>query len=133
MTAPYESVTMGFIVRVQPEYLPGQSEPDERRWIWAYHIEIVNASAATAQLIARAWTITDANGHVETVAGPGVVGEQPTLKPGEAYAYTSGCPLPTPSGAMVGLYVMADEAGDRFEIAIPAFSLDVPDARRTVN
>ncbi len=131
--APYEAQTRGFLVRVRPQYLPDQSEPGERRWVWAYHIEIVNASSGTAQLVARAWTITDAAGHVETVAGPGVVGDQPTLKPGEAYAYTSGCPLPTSSGAMVGLYVMVGDDGERFEIAIPAFSLDVPDVRRTVN
>jgi ApaG protein len=133
MSDAYEAETAGFIVRVRPEYLADQSDPGARRWLWAYHIEIVNASAATAQLLARAWTITDANGHVETVAGPGVVGDQPTLKPGEVYAYASGCPLTTPSGSMVGHYVMQGEAGGRFEIAIPAFSLDVPGARRTVN
>ncbi len=131
--AAYEAETRGFIVRVRPEYLADESDASERRWLWAYHIEIVNASAQTAQLVARAWTITDANGHVETVAGPGVVGDQPRLKPGEAYAYTSGCPLATSSGSMVGLYVMVDEAGERFEIAIPAFSLDQPDQRRTLN
>jgi ApaG protein len=130
---PYQAETAGFIVRVRPEYLPEQSEPDDRRWAWAYHIEIVNASSATAQLIARAWTITDANGKVETVAGPGVVGETPTLQPGDAFAYTSGCALPTASGAMVGLYVMVGATGERFEIAIPAFSLDVPGVRRVMN
>ncbi len=131
--AAYETETRGFLVRVRPEYLPDQSDPDERRWVWAYHIEIVNASAAPAQLVARAWTITDAQGRVETVAGPGVVGQQPTLQPGDAYSYSSGCPLPTPSGSMVGLYVMVDDQGERFEIAIPAFSLDLPQARRTLN
>jgi len=130
---PYEAETDGFIVRVRPQYLPERSDPQERRWVWAYHIEIVNASLETAQLMARAWTITDAAGHVETVAGPGVVGEQPVLKPGDAYTYSSGCPLGTPSGAMVGLYVMQGEARGRFEIAIPAFSLDVPGLRRVMN
>lgn len=131
--AAYQAETAGFVVRVRPEYLPDQSDPDERRWVWAYHVEIVNASAVPAQLVARAWTITDAQGRVETVAGPGVVGQQPTLQPGDAYSYSSGCPLPTPSGSMVGLYVMVDDHGERFEIAIPAFSLDVPEARRTLN
>ena len=133
MNTAYEAETRGFLVRVRPEYLPDQSEPQERRWVWAYHIEIVNASTAPAQLVARAWTITDAQGRVETVAGPGVIGQQPTLRPGEAYSYSSGCPLPTSSGSMVGLYVMVDDVGERFEIAIPAFSLDLPDVRRTVN
>ena len=130
---PYEAETDGFVVRVRPQYLPEQSDPGERRWVWAYHIEIVNASSETAQLIARAWTITDATGHVETVAGPGVIGQQPVLRPGDAYSYSSGCPLATPSGAMVGLYVMEGEARGRFDIAIPAFSLDLPGLRRVVN
>ena len=130
---PYEAETNGFIVRVHPQYLSDQSEPDEHRWVWAYHIEIVNASTATAQLLARAWTITNAKGHVEQVAGPGVVGQQPILKPGEAYSYTSGCPLATPSGSMVGHYTMQGESGARFDIAIPHFSLDLPGARRVVN
>jgi ApaG protein len=130
---PYEAETDGFIVRVRPQYLPEQSDPEERRWVWAYHVEIVNASPETARLVARAWTITDATGHVETVAGPGVVGQQPVLRPGDAYAYSSGCPLTTPSGAMVGLYVMEGAARGRFDIAIPAFSLDLPGLRRVVN
>ncbi len=129
----YEAETRGFIVRVRPEYLPERSAPQERRWVWAYHVEIVNASAETAQLLARAWTITDATGQVETVAGPGVVGEQPVLKPGESFSYSSGCPLSTSSGSMVGLYVMFGEDTGRFDIAIPAFSLDLPDAVRVVN
>ena len=131
--APYQTETEGFIVRVRPEYLPDQSEPDERRWVWAYHIEIVNASSRAAQLISRAWVITDAHGKVETVEGPGVVGEQPVLKPGDAFAYSSGCPLKTPSGTMVGAYIMQAEGGVRFTIDIPAFSLDSPDHRRVLN
>ena len=131
--APYEAETEGFIVRVRPRYLPEQSEPHQHRWVWAYAIEIVNASTRTAQLVSRKWIITDALGQVETVEGPGVIGEQPTLNPGDAYAYGSGCPLTTPSGSMVGTYNMVDDTGARFDIAIPAFSLDLPDARRTVN
>lgn len=130
---PYEAETRGIIVRVRPQYLPEQSEPAARRWVWAYAIEIVNASAETVQLISRHWTITDALGHVEEVRGPGVVGEQPTLRPGEAFSYASGCPLPTPSGSMVGTYRMVGDDGERFDIAIPAFSLDLPGERRVVN
>jgi ApaG protein len=129
----YEAETWGFIVRVRPRYLAEQSEPDEGRWVWAYHIEIVNASTRTAQLLSRAWSITDARGRLETVVGPGVVGQTPVLQPGESYTYTSGCPLPTPSGSMLGQYTMVDEAGDRFEIDIPAFSLDIPGVRRSLN
>ncbi len=131
--APYQAETEGFIVRVRPQYLPEQSEPEAHRWVWAYSIEIVNASTRTAQLVSRKWIITDALGQVETVEGPGVVGEQPTLNPGDAYAYGSGCPLATPTGSMVGTYNMVDDTGARFDIAIPAFSLDLPGARRTVN
>ena len=131
--APYHAETEGFIVRVRPQYLPDQSDPDERRWVWAYHIEIVNASVRTAQLISRAWVITDGNGKIETVEGPGVVGEQPMLKPGDAFTYSSGCPLKTPSGTMAGAYIMQAEDGGRFAIDIPGFSLDTPMERRTVN
>ena len=131
--APYEAETRGVIVRVQPRYLPEQSDPDARRWVWSYAIEIVNASAETVQLISRHWIITDAWGRVEEVQGPGVVGEQPTLKPGDAYAYGSGCPLSTSSGSMVGTYQMVTDLGQTFDIAIPHFSLDMPSARRVVN
>ena len=85
------------------------------------------------QLVARRWTITDAMGRVEEVRGQGVVGEQPVIEPGDSYAYASGCPLTTPSGSMVGAYFMQDAEGRMFEAAIPAFSLDVPDARRVLN
>jgi len=132
-TLAYQAETRGFIVRVRPEYLPERSAPQERRWVWAYHIEIVNASSETAQLISRRWEITDALGQIETVEGPGVVGEQPLLTPGEAYTYSSGCPLSTPSGSMVGRYQMQGAGGDTFEIDIPAFSLDLPNERRVVN
>jgi ApaG protein len=130
---PYEAETRGVIVRVKPQYLPEQSDPDARRWVWAYHIEVVNASAETVQLISRHWIITDATGRVEEVQGPGVVGEQPTLRPGAAFAYASGCPLPTPSGSMVGRYMMITDAGERFDVAVPAFSLDLPAAGRVLN
>lgn len=132
-TEPYQAETDGVLVRVRPSYLAGQSDPVEGRWVWAYQVEIVNLTPSPVQLVSRRWTITDARGHVEQVAGPGVVGEQPTIQPGSSYSYASGCPLPTPSGSMVGAYEMVDDLGRTFEVAIPAFSLDTPDARRVLN
>ena len=129
----YSVETQGVVVRVQPSYLAAQSEPEANHWVWAYQIEIVNLSGGPVQLVARRWTITDALGRVEEVRGPGVVGEQPVIEPGDSYAYASGCPLTTPSGSMVGAYFMQDAEGRMFEAAIPAFSLDVPDARRVLN
>ncbi len=129
----YTAETEGVVVRVRPSYLAGQSDPAEGRWVWAYQVEIVNLSGGPVQLVARRWTITDALGRVEEVRGPGVVGEQPVIEPGDSYAYASGCPLTTPSGSMVGAYFMQDAEGRMFEAAIPAFSLDVPDARRVLN
>lgn len=129
----YSAETEGVVVRVRPSYLAGQSDPAEGRWVWAYQVEIVNLSGGPVQLVARRWTITDAMGRVEEVRGPGVVGEQPVIEPGDSYAYASGCPLTTPSGSMVGAYFMQDAEGRMFEAAIPAFSLDVPDARRVLN
>ncbi len=129
----YTAETEGVVVRVRPSYLAGQSDPAEGRWVWAYQVEIVNLSGGPVQLVARRWTITDAMGRVEEVRGQGVVGEQPVIEPGDSYAYASGCPLTTPSGSMVGAYFMQDAEGRMFEAAIPAFSLDVPDARRVLN
>ena len=129
----YEETTRGLLVRVRPEYLPDQSDPAERRWVWGYQIEVENRGEETVQLLNRHWLITDAAGKVEEVRGPGVVGEQPTLKPGEAFRYASGCPLGTPSGSMVGEFEMVTEGGEHFDIAVPPFSLDLPDSRRTVN
>ena len=120
----YEAVTENIVVRVRPTYLPQQSDPDGRRWVWAYAIEIENLRPEAVQLLARHWTITDALGLVEEVRGAGVVGEQPVIPPGGVHRYASGCPLPTSSGSMVGAYSMADAAGRVFTVAIPAFSLD---------
>jgi ApaG protein len=94
--------------------------------MFAYHIRIANSSRETVQLISRHWYITDATGHVEEVRGPGVVGEQPVLGPGEHFDYTSGCPLPTPMGTMHGTYQMVTETGDRFDAAIAPFTLAEP-------
>ena len=128
-TRPYVAETEGVIVRVRPSYLAGQSDPDEGRWVWAYQIEIENRGEEAVQLMARRWIITDATGHVETVRGPGVVGEPPQIAPGDSYSSASGGPLSTPSGSMEGAYMMTAAGGRSFEAAIPAFSLDVPGGR----
>jgi ApaG protein len=132
-TQPYIAETEGVLVKVRPSYLAGQSDPDAGRWVWAYQVEIINLGTSTIQLISRRWVITDARGHVEEVRGSGVIGEQPVIAPGDSYSYASGCPLTTPSGSMVGAYSMTDDEGRVFEAAIPAFSLDIPDNRRTLN
>jgi ApaG protein len=129
----YTAVSKKIKVTVRPKYLAEQSEPEESRFFWAYTIEIANDGDTSVQLTHRHWRITDANGRQEEVFGPGVVGEQPKLKPGDAFRYTSGCPLKTPSGIMVGTYRMIDESGETFEVAIPAFSLDSPYAKRVLN
>lgn len=130
---PYSAETDGIVVKVRPSFLAGQSDPDENRWVWAYQVEIVNLTPAPVQLVARRWLITDGLGRTEEVRGPGVVGEQPVIRPGDSYSYASGCPLSTPSGSMAGAYTMTDEAGRSFEAEIPAFSLDVPGERRVLN
>ena len=115
-----------FTVTVLPRFLPEQSDPDNDKYLFAYTIRIVNSGQTPAQLISRHWVITDANQHVEEVRGPGVVGEQPRLAPGEAFEYTSGCPLPTPFGSMRGSYQCVAEDGTAFEVPIPEFLLSVP-------
>ena len=127
------ALTNGFQVTVLPNYLAEQSDPEEGRYVWSYTIEIANLGAVTAQLMTRHWIITDGEGRREDVRGPGVVGEQPILRPGDAFRYTSGCPLTTPSGIMVGTYRMVDENGRAFDIEIPAFSLDSPFSRKVLN
>lgn len=122
----YESTTRSIRVAVTPTYLAEQSSPASDHYVWAYHVRIENAGADAVQLLNRYWRITDALGRVQEVRGAGVVGEQPMLQPGEAFEYTSGTPLSTPSGIMVGRYEMVRDDGERFEIDIPAFSLDSP-------
>ena len=129
----YEATTRGIVVRVVSEYLGAQSDPLEGRYVWNYTIEIENRGSETVQLISRRWLITDAMNRTEEVAGPGVIGEQPKLKPQEAFRYTSGCPLATPSGEMRGTYQMLTDEGEVFDAEIPAFSLHLPEARRVVN
>ena len=125
----YSETTRSIIVTVKPFYLENQSSPGEERYVWAYHVRIENQGKETVQLRRRHWKITDGRGQVQEVRGPGVVGEQPVLGPGESFEYTSGTPLPTPSGIMVGSYQMESESGERFDVAIPAFSLDSPHAK----
>ena len=129
----YEAVTRGIRVIVTTQFLEHESDPDAGRYFWAYTVVIENDSELTVQLRTRYWQITDAKGRAEEVRGPGVVGETPVLKPGESFTYTSGCPLNEPSGMMVGRYSMVDADGQTFGVDIPAFSLDSPDAGRTVN
>ena len=129
----YRETTRAIQVTVEPSFVEAESSPDEGHYFWAYKIEIANLGEEVVRLRSRHWRITDARGRVEEVRGAGVVGKQPVLKPGESFAYTSGCPLSTPSGIMVGTYQMENDKGELFSIAIPAFSLDLPDAPRTMN
>ena len=129
----YRAITRNIQVTVEPRYLEHESRPVEGRYFWAYTIEIVNMGPETVQLQSRYWQITDETGRREEVTGAGVVGEQPVLEPGQRFEYTSGCPLSTPSGLMVGTYQMVSETGELFSVQIPAFSLDSPHVRRTVN
>jgi ApaG protein len=129
----YETVTRDIRVRVSPHFLEQESDPDEGKYFWAYTVDIINEGRETVQLNARHWRITDETGHIEEVRGPGVVGEQPVIRPGASFTYTSGCPLPTPSGIMVGSYKMTTDDGDVFTVAIPAFSLDSPHGKRCLN
>lgn len=129
----YRETTRAIQVTVEPNFVEAESSPDDGQYFWAYRIEIANLGKEVVRLRSRHWQITDANGRTEEVRGAGVVGKQPVLRPGETFAYTSGCPLTTPSGIMVGTYQMQNEHGELFSIAIPAFSLDLPDVPRTMN
>lgn len=129
----YRKTTHDIEVSVLPVYIDERSDPERNLYFWAYRVQIENHGKQTVQLINRYWHITDAFGAVEEVSGEGVVGEQPVISPGETYDYTSGCPLSTPSGIMVGHYEMRTGDGDMVKIAIPAFSLDLPDAEPVIN
>jgi len=122
----YSATTREIKITVKTAYLEEQSAPTDSHFVWAYHIRIENLGRETVQLVSRYWRITDAKGEVHEVRGPGVVGEQPTLEPGDTFEYTSGTPLSTPSGIMTGKYQMENERGEKFEVQIPAFSLDSP-------
>ena len=130
----YSAITKDIEVTVTPRFVPERSSPDNGYFFWAYTINIANKGSETVQLKTRHWRIVDATGKEQEVRGAGVVGEEPLLKPGESYEYTSGVPLPTPSGFMQGSYGMI-RTDDRanFDIEIPAFSLDSSYATRTIN
>jgi ApaG protein len=129
----YSATTRGICIQVTPHFLAEQSDPENDDYVWAYTVEIENQSGVTVQLTARSWKITDRNGITQVVQGPGVVGEQPILRPGDVFRYTSGCPLSTPSGLMRGHYSMKTLDGIVFEADIPAFSLDSPFDVRVMN
>ena len=129
----YTSTTRSIRVSVEPTFLDDQSSPTDDHYVWAYQVKIENDGSETVQLVNRHWCITDARGRMQEVQGEGVVGEQPTLQPGQAFEYTSGTPLGTPSGIMAGSYEMENTDGERFEIEIPAFSLDSPYQARRLN
>ena len=129
----YRALTREIEVVVEPFYLEEQSDPEDDRYVWGYRIVISNNSGVAVRLINRYWNITDQNGVVDEVTGPGVVGEQPRLSPGDTYEYSSGCPLDTPSGLMFGHYQMETDEGEMFDVDIPAFSLDSPGLLRVLN
>lgn len=120
------AVTRNIAVSVEPTYLEANSSPESSQYVWAYRVTIENRGRETVQLKSRHWMITNARGEFTEVKGPGVVGEQPVLKPGESFKYTSGAPLNTPSGMMGGAYQMETDSGELFDIEIPTFSLDSP-------
>jgi ApaG protein len=123
----YFAVTRGIKVSVRPFYLEDQSQPEERQFVWAYRVRIENHGPENVRLLRRTWHITDGRGRTQHVQGDGVLGEQPQLDPGEAFEYTSGTPLETPSGFMTGAYHMVSiSSGEPFDVRIPTFSLDSP-------
>jgi ApaG protein len=129
----YRAMTRQIEVTVEPNFMPERSSVENGQYFWSYTVVITNAGQETVQLRTRHWIITDASGRKQEVRGKGVVGSQPVLAPGERFEYTSGVPLPTASGFMAGRYQMVAESGEQFEIDIPAFSLDGPDSKRTLN
>jgi ApaG protein len=120
------TLTRGVRIQVEPRFVPDQSDPPNSVYLFAYHVTIRNEGAETVQLRSRHWIITSGEGKVEEVRGPGVVGYQPTLKPGEQFQYTSGCPLNTPVGTMHGSFQMVNEGGESFDALIEPFRLAVP-------
>jgi ApaG protein len=123
-----EAVTRGIRVEVQSVLVPERSDPDDAQWFFAYRVRITNEGEEPAQLVSRHWVIIDGHGRIEEVRGPGVVGEQPTLGPGDAFEYTSACPLRTPHGSMHGTYQMVRPGGERFDAEIAPFALGEPEA-----
>ena len=130
---PYRAITRGIAVSVEVTYLEANSSPGNSQYFWAYRVTIENQGRETVQLLSRHWMITNAHGELTEVKGPGVIGKQPFLEPGESFTYTSGAPLNTPSGLMGGSYEMESERGERFDIEIPTFSLDCPNQSVLLN
>ena len=122
----YEETTRSIRISVEPQFLQQQSRAEDNYFVWAYTITIENGGDEEVTLRSRHWKITDARGHTQEVREAGVVGEQPNLKPGEKFQYTSGAPLPTPSGFMMGTFQMEAHDGSFFDVVIPGFSLDSP-------
>ena len=130
---PYRETTRAITVTVRPSFLDEQSRPEDNYFVWAYEVTILNGGPETVTLKTRYWKIMNANGQMQEVRGAGVVGEQPTLTPGQRFEYTSGCPLSTASGFMSGSYQLETADGEAFNVVIPAFSLDSPHAQRRVH
>jgi ApaG protein len=134
MPEDFSKTTRGIAVTVRSAYLEDQSRPEAGRYVWAYRVRIENHGTVAVQLLRRTWLITDARGRVQRVHGDGVIGQQPVLQPGEAFEYSSGTPLETPSGFMTGTYHMVRlDTGEPFDVAIPAFSLDSPHQGRRLH
>ena len=129
----YERTTHGVRVKVRPAFIADQSNPSDDRYLWSYTVVIENVGSEAVQLMSRYWHITDSAGRVKEVRGPGVVGAQPVIEPGQSFEYTSGCPLSTGSGVMFGKYQMKARSGESFEADIPAFSLESPHERRQIH
>ena len=121
-----EAVTRAVRVRVVSQYAPDRSQPASNQWFFLYTVTILNEGPEPVQLLTRHWIITDGAGHVEEIRGPGVVGQQPLLQPGESFEYTSGCPLTSPFGVMEGTYQMVTASGERFDARIAPFTLSEP-------
>lgn len=129
----FEQKTGDVIVRVEPDFLPEQSSPQDGRFIWAYTVEIENQSDTDLQVVERFWKIADSRGQVQEIHGEGVVGEKPVLRPGETFRYTSGAPLSAPSGMMLGTYSLKAPGGEKFDVNIPPFALDSPQGSRIIH
>ncbi|HWL67917.1 MAG TPA: Co2+/Mg2+ efflux protein ApaG [Geminicoccus sp.] len=129
----YSATTRSIAVSVEPFFVEDQSRPEEQRWVFGYRVRIANQGAERVQLLGRHWRITDARGRMVEVRGEGVVGEQPRLEPGDTFEYTSGTPLTTPTGMMLGSYQMVNDQGEEFDVRIPAFSLDAPGTTATLH
>lgn len=129
----YHQTTKDIHISVEPYYLEEQSNPLDHHYFWAYHVRIENQGPETVQLLTRFWKIIDARGQLIEVQGDGVLGQQPSIEPGDTYEYTSGTPLTTPSGFMQGSYQMVTPAGAHFDVQIPNFSLDSPYETQILN